>query len=334
MFLQGLSQAETTLFQASKAGDLDAVRSVVSSVKSVNALGRTALFYASSVEIANELIKHGASVDFVDFTGCSALRVAIEDGLLDVFEVLLTSLVDAGLVFDFASLLDFACEVGEARAVRMLLHTRADAAMLDTANRQGLTPLLTAAKFGHLNIVEMLIDRCDVGVCDSQKGRNVLHLAVIGKHADLVAFLLGMEDEEMIGGRDVEDKIASEYADQEICVLFERNKRKDAEDSGGTMKRDEDKEEEKGKEKNAGALRVVLFEDEVSDVMVGASTVASELETKANAFLQISGSRFEFVSSSLSCVHIPARSNGKSNNSVPPESGRIRRTMSVVVKIV
>jgi hypothetical protein len=109
-----------------------------------------------------------------------------------VFEALLRDKAEV------PSLLEIACEDGLVEAVTSL-RSVFPSCDLDSLNKKGMPPLLVACKHGHTELVKLLLTLgCDVGVCEENRKRNCMHLAVIGRHEALVRYLLEVADEEIL----------------------------------------------------------------------------------------------------------------------------------------
>lgn len=68
----------------------------------------------------------------------------------------------------------------------MLISAKAD---LDVEDKNGLTPLSVASKYGHLEAVKILAKKCKVSVID-KRGQSVLHCAAENSHFDVIDYLL------------------------------------------------------------------------------------------------------------------------------------------------
>ncbi len=221
MLLQGVPESGRALFEAVISDNLDSVLKTLEACDARNALGRNALFFAKSAAVANVLMDQGGILPCaVDAMDVSAARAALEDGRMEVLQILISRLSNEN-ESEARQLLEAACEDVKGADVLDWLVERFPELQLDVANSKGLTPLLIASKHGRLEVVKRLLNLgCDVGACDGQKGRNAMHFAVIGRHADLVSYLLEVGDEEMtmvmIESLDVND----------VLILFFLKKKK------------------------------------------------------------------------------------------------------------
>ena len=166
------------LIEVARAGDLDAVRSLLERGASVDArdgTGATALAaaaYGNHVEVARTLIDAGADVDAKDDTVQSAYLIATSEVGDD--PALLDLTLDAGAdvnakdSYDGTGLIR-AADRGHAEIVRRLLETDLD---LDHVNRLGWTALLEAVILGdggprHTEVVRLLAEGgVDVNIAD------------------------------------------------------------------------------------------------------------------------------------------------------------------------
>ena len=166
------------LIEVARAGDLDAVRSLLERGAGVDArdgTGATALVaaaYGNHVEVARALIEAGADVDVEDDTVQSAYLIATSEVGDD--PTLLELTLDAGAdvnakdSYDGTGLIR-AADRGHAAIVRRLLDTDLD---VDHVNRLGWTALLEAVVLGdggprHTEVVRLLAEGgVDVNIAD------------------------------------------------------------------------------------------------------------------------------------------------------------------------
>jgi hypothetical protein len=317
MRAMGLAPCDALLFEACDKGDSAALEAELARggvPSAVNALGQNALFFAGSAAVAERLV--GLVSDAVDHTGATAVTRAMA-GNKEVFRVLVARLGE------FQGWpLHVAAESGDWKACELLVAS--GRVQVDAKDDKGLTPFLLAAKGGSVAVAERLIEHADVSATDA-RGRNALHLAVIGGHVELARFL-AQSDADWAEQADAEGKTPLQYAE-------EGSEMKEA--LGGSVVKQEVQEVDAGIAKLPAPAatvaaapkghRLVVFEDDVLDVQAG-GIGSGELEACANAFFEAGGERMAVVSSSLSCVHIPS-----SSSAVP---GRIRRSLAIVFRVL
>ena len=110
--------------------------------------------------IIDMLLNKGADVNLQDAAGKTALiRAVLND--IPSFSKLLQHGADVGMVdIDGNSALSYAAELGDADMVQQLLREgkRRRLKLVDHQNLQGLTPLLLAAREGHLDTARVLVE--------------------------------------------------------------------------------------------------------------------------------------------------------------------------------
>ncbi len=315
---QGLLGPEAVLFEACHSCNVEAVREAVQSgvnMAALNAFGQNAFFFAGKREVAELLLDLGVR-DVVDHAGETALGRAIAEGRKEVAACLIERSEVVGLPLHVAA----ECDDGD--TCRLLIES--GKVEVDRGNDKAVSALLVACKAGSAAAVRLLLEHADMETTDG-RGRNALHLAVIGGH-EAVARMLSEADSELAEQRDSEGCRPAEYARDEAMRAL-AGKREERQETAVENEEGKEKKKETAPAKASafGGFRLMTFEDEVLDVQAGGGAAAGgELEARANAFFAECGTRIEVVSSSLSCVHI---ASGKA--SAP---GRIRRTLAVVVR--
>ena len=154
--------------------------------------GMTPLMTASMdgrVRMVEELIEHGANIDAVEKNNANAVY--------------------------------YACQEGQIKILKLLLQYRPDLA--DYIGHNNQTPLVNAAKLGHLNIVEELIHNWKVDINhQDQLHKTPLIRAAQHSRSSVVKYLLKKGADTSI--KDYDDKTAMDYAnkneDQEIIDLL------------------------------------------------------------------------------------------------------------------
>ena len=351
----GLSHDEASLFAAcQRDDDKEVLRLVEAGVNpsARNALGQSALAVAGlqNASLVRVFTQFFSPLE-KSLLGDTVLHVAAERASPEVLAALLEAVPrDEGVnVVDQShqTPLFSAALHGSAQACRLLLEREADPDM--AASGSGLTPFLAAAKAGHAAVVEVLADKADGGAHDA-KGRNALHLAVIGQHVDVVKLLICRElavEEDQMGKTPfdyaakhstikrlfdelVREENAVEQAIQEESRDEKREDRLDPEQEPPDDIEERDSAESqapvaskltKQQQQAAGRMVFKLFEDEVMD-FTGQS--GGDLDGQVNDFLAAVPGQVELVSQSLSCVSIPSLDKSK--------PGRIKRTLSLCIK--
>lgn len=107
--------------------------------------------------IVDLLLAKGADVNLQDAAGKTVLMKAVLLDLPSVFSKMLQKSADASLVdIDGNVALSYAAEVGDVECVKSLVKKKS--VHPDHQNLQGLTPLLLAAREGHLEVAKILVD--------------------------------------------------------------------------------------------------------------------------------------------------------------------------------
>ena len=118
----------------------------------------------------------------------SSLRVAAENGHLQILQLLLEATVDQNAADQHGTTaLNFAAFNGHTDIVQLLLEAGADK---DSSNELGSTALHSAAWRGHLEVVKLLVEvGCDKDIVD-HGGRRPLHRAAQNGHSEVIRYLL------------------------------------------------------------------------------------------------------------------------------------------------
>ncbi|XP_035718507.1 poly [ADP-ribose] polymerase tankyrase-like isoform X3 [Vespa mandarinia] len=202
----GTDDAEAQLLEASKSGDLNAVKRILQTnphavnCRDLDGRHSTPLHFAAGfnrVPVVEYLLAHGADVHAKDKGGLVPLHNACSYGHYEVIELLVKhgASVNVADLWKFTPLHEAAAK-GKCEIVRLLLRHGADATK---KNRDGATPLdlvregdqdvadllcgnsalLDAAKKGNLARVQRLVTQDNINCRDTQ-GRNStpLHFAV------------------------------------------------------------------------------------------------------------------------------------------------------------
>lgn len=157
------ASGDSPLIKAVKAGDVQAVRSLVKSSKDVNAPsgdGSTPLLWAadaSNVDIARVLIAAKADVNKANDFGVTPLLHASRVGDAPMVELLLGAGANPSIAHpEGETPLMAAARAGSVSAVRQILQRGAD---VNSAEKfQNTTALMYAAAEGHLEVVDVLLE--------------------------------------------------------------------------------------------------------------------------------------------------------------------------------
>ncbi len=223
LFNQAATPAQApvaTLLESAKAGDLTAVRSLLSRGAAVDApdrRGMTPLMWAAargSTEVVKQLLESGAAVDRRAADGSTALMLAAANGFTDIVRALVLRGADVIAARGGRTARQVALERGHADAAMLLEQAEAlgrrllqaateghdmvirqvlaMGAPFNVADERGMTALMIAARNGDLGILQALLSRgADPSIRDSQ-GRTVFEWAeaspTTAKH--VVAFLI------------------------------------------------------------------------------------------------------------------------------------------------
>ncbi|KAG9398919.1 hypothetical protein AC1031_014003 [Aphanomyces cochlioides] len=181
---------QTPLYVASRAGHLDVVNELLTQGASVNVrneYGQTPLYEASlqgHSDVVKELLARGASVDTTDEFGRTPLFVAVWKGHLGVVKELLTQYASVDTKYDDGRTpLYVASRGGHLVVVKELL---AQGASVDMTNRFGQTPLHAASSEGHLDVVkELLAQGAAIDMTD-EDGRTPFYVALWKGNFDII----------------------------------------------------------------------------------------------------------------------------------------------------
>ncbi|XP_050713856.1 caspase-1-like isoform X1 [Eriocheir sinensis] len=181
-----------TLVCLVKIGNMDGVRKLVRQGTPLDYLEdrRSPLMHAAvskKVGMVRELLDMGASVDFTNDDGLTALHYAATSGSLKEAEALL----DAGAELEGRTNtgrtpLALACRNGRLPTAKMLQERGADPNARDNT---GWTLLFMAARAGSLPVVKWLVEELDADPRPEINGRNAEKLAESKKHLEVAEYL-------------------------------------------------------------------------------------------------------------------------------------------------
>lgn len=143
------------------------------------------------IDLATELIDHGASVDARDRLGARPLSHASRSGHLDMVDLLLArgAPIDARNLAG-ATALYFAAEGGRTSIAQRLIERGADVSL---TGRSGVSPVSAAAYAGNGAIVEALLARGADGRAPDDTGKPPVVYAAAGARLDIVQRLLALD---------------------------------------------------------------------------------------------------------------------------------------------
>ncbi len=183
-----------SLHRASARGDIDQVKSLISSGSNINALDRDDMVtplhravIAGQKDVVEVLLRHGARIDALDNMAFTPLHRAAEYGHTDIAMLLINRGADINRRDSLStSALHHASEKGHRDVAALLI---AKGANVNAKDAYGYTPLHCAAEAGHKDIVELLITKgADVDAKDNQ-GRTALWYAKQKGHEEIVELL-------------------------------------------------------------------------------------------------------------------------------------------------
>ena len=153
------------LMMACQASSAECVRLLIEHKAQVDAAlpdGTTPLMVVCQAQcdadIAKALIdRGGATVNLARADGATALIIAVTTGQLDLARVLLERRADTSMMYNRATALHFACEVGEPSAVSLLLEFNANIEQ-PRGDETGFTPLHTACAQGRAECARVLLE--------------------------------------------------------------------------------------------------------------------------------------------------------------------------------
>ncbi|XP_048250451.1 ankyrin repeat domain-containing protein 50-like isoform X2 [Haliotis rufescens] len=124
--------------------------------------------------------------------GRTPVMVAAEKGHSQVFDLLVTQGADVSLVDDKGNnILFVACLGGHVDIVKYVLSQKV--ADINSRGKYGRTPVMVAAEKGHSQVFDLLVTQgADVSAMDDD-GNNILHVACLGGHVDVVKYVLSQK---------------------------------------------------------------------------------------------------------------------------------------------
>ncbi|XP_048254634.1 palmitoyltransferase AKR1-like [Haliotis rufescens] len=141
-----------------------------------------------------EMVKYIFSQNITDINsrgmhGMTPLHLAAREGYREVFDLVLDKGGDASLVdINGDNILHVACLGGHVEMVKYILSQN-----ISDINSRGMyerTPLMGAATFGHREVFELVVDKGGTTSLVDINGNNILHLACLGGHVEMVKNIL------------------------------------------------------------------------------------------------------------------------------------------------
>lgn len=162
--------------------------------------GRTPLHLASQrgqYRVARILIELGADVHMTSAGFNTALHVAAETGHTSTSRLLIKHKADIHAQNTHGlTPLHLASQRGHLATVKMLIEEGADPYRTNQALR---TPCHLAAENGHCQVLKELLLHCpDGGTLSDEQGLSPLHLAVQGRHSNIITMLLPQECQDLV----------------------------------------------------------------------------------------------------------------------------------------
>jgi ankyrin repeat protein len=184
---------DAKLAEAARQGDREAVALLLRGRVDVNAPsvdGTTALHWAvyrNDIEMANRLIRAGAAVNATNRDGLPPLALACTNGEPAMIELLLENGADAAAAPAGEPVLMTASRTGNAGVVALLLARGADINVKD--GLRGQTPLMWASAENHPAVVRLLLEKGADVQARSTAGFTPLLFAAREGHLDVHASL-------------------------------------------------------------------------------------------------------------------------------------------------
>uniref|UniRef100_A0A669BCF1 Transient receptor potential cation channel, subfamily A, member 1b n=1 Tax=Oreochromis niloticus TaxID=8128 RepID=A0A669BCF1_ORENI len=128
-----------------------------------------------------------------DNEGCTPLHYACRLGIHDSVKNMLGLSGQLGLACkskDKKSALHFAAQYGRINTCHRLLESITDSRLLNEGDERGLTPLHLASKEGHTKVVQLLLRKENMYICNDYKGWTCLHHAASEGYTQTMDILL------------------------------------------------------------------------------------------------------------------------------------------------
>ena len=188
----------TLLHYAAKENRVEVIEYLVSSGCDINAvdddeqtpLHKSAMF--GRTESVKLLSDKGAKINKVDNNGNTPLHVAIMRG--GDFEIVQSLIEKANLAIqnnDDQNVLHVAVRYHKVDSINLILKHKQAPALITTTDKDGLTPIHLAVSLGYFDTTEDLLKRPQITIFgNTNKGKNIIHLAAANSNAILLSLLL------------------------------------------------------------------------------------------------------------------------------------------------
>lgn len=171
-------QTERRLLEACQFGDIDAIRSAISSGTRFNCMndaGQTPIHIAvhyGHIHIVHCLVEMRADVNQISEFGLSPLHMAICHGNPEIVKYLITS---GANVYDVDLRGTSALQIAVLYGHRELVSDLIQPDVINRIDRCGNTPINLAADEGHIDVMRLLIEKgADISI-PLRNGQNILH---------------------------------------------------------------------------------------------------------------------------------------------------------------
>jgi len=188
----------SALIYAVRGNHLETINVLVdagANLNQANVNGITPLFEAAGgrhIETVRLLLHKGADPNIVNMQQVSPLANAVFNKSAAIVDLLLESGANPDVVDDTGkSSAVYAAANGETQILKRILGvSTALENAVDTRYQHGLTLMMWAAGYGHVDTVKMLVDRGAVLDLADDRGRTAMMIGAENGHGDVVAFLL------------------------------------------------------------------------------------------------------------------------------------------------
>ena len=140
------------------------------------------------VEAIQALLKGGAIIEAIDYTGRRPLHIAAQYGQLEAIQALLDKYADDDATDNYGwTPLHVAVVQGEVESSALLLKNRAK---IEAVDKNGRGPLHIAVAYNQVKAVKILLEECAEVDAKDTKGKTPLHLAAGNDNVEIVKLLL------------------------------------------------------------------------------------------------------------------------------------------------